>query len=100
MQTAVPSLASALARLQKENEILRAENAGLREKVAALTQPLNELKRLVFGVKSERFVSEGDAAQNAFFEAHLPPPVASPTVLVPAEAALGEASAGPPAAGS
>ena len=82
MQTAVSSLASELARLQKENEMLRAENARLREKVAVLTQPLNELKRLVFGVKSERFVSEGDGAQGAPFEADLPPPVAVPTVPV------------------
>ena len=62
--------------------MLRAENARLREKVAVLTQQLNELKRLVFGVKSERFASEGDAAQGVPFEADLPPPVAVPTVPV------------------
>lgn len=52
----------ALGSLQKENEALCAERDDLHGKHASLAFELNELKRMLFGAKSERFVPQSDSS--------------------------------------
>ncbi len=59
-------------------ETLRQENQALREQVALLTHELAQLKRLVFGTKSERFVPSGEADQLPLFEANASPAEVEP----------------------
>ena len=72
MRAALLIDAPALAKLQEENEIPRKENAGWREKVGVLVHQLDELRRLVVGVGSERVVPESDTTQGTLFEAAKP----------------------------
>jgi transposase len=49
-------------------EALKAENQALREKLAQVEHELMQLKRLVFGTKSERFLAAGGPDQLPLFE--------------------------------
>lgn len=62
--------------VQQENEALRRELRKRDEQIALLTFQLEQLKRMIFGTKSERFVP-ADPAQSTLFEvgATAPPPV-------------------------
>lgn len=51
-----------------ELEILQTENAKLREETAHLKLQLEELKRMIFGRKSERFISDQNQDQLTLFE--------------------------------
>ena len=81
MQATVPLLAAPLAELicsRAEIDRLRAENGSLRKEVAALKHQLDELKRLIFGAKSERFVLASHVNQPTLFDeedapAEMPP---------------------------
>ncbi len=57
-----------LVGLHEENSRLRQENAGQCLRLAELEFQLAELRRLVFGARSERFVPEPDTLQGALFE--------------------------------
>ena len=72
-------------RLQAENDALLSrarsaerELADQREQVALLREELAQLKRLIFGAKSERFVPEGAPNQLPLFEGAPPPPEPRP----------------------
>ena len=56
--------------------LLQQENAALKGRIAHLTFQLEQLKRLIYGTKSERFVP-ADPAQSTLFavEASAPPPI-------------------------
>ena len=88
MQATVPLLDAPLAelisaraeidRLRAQNGKFRAENDSLRKEVAALNHQLDELKRLIFGAKSERFVPASHVNQPTLFDeedapAEMPP---------------------------
>ena len=53
-------------------EALQAENQMLREQLARMTHELTQLKRLIFGTRSERFVPTGGADQLPLFEGSFP----------------------------
>ena len=57
-----------LVGLHEENSRLRQENADQCLRLAELEFQLAELRRLVFGARSERFVPEPDTQQGALFE--------------------------------
>ncbi len=57
-----------LVGLREENSRLRQETAGQCLRLAELEFQLAELRRLVFGARSERFVPELDTQQAALFE--------------------------------
>ncbi len=81
MQATVPLLDAPLAELisaRAEIDRLRAENDSLRKEVATLKHQLDELKRLIFGAKSERFVPASHVNQPTLFDeedapAEMPP---------------------------
>ncbi len=56
------------SRLRGETSQLRQENAGQCLRLAELEFQLGELRRLIFGARSERFVPEPDTQQAALFE--------------------------------
>jgi transposase len=59
--------------LQKQNEELRSHNRQLEEKTAFLQHELDNLKRMIFGSKSERFVPS-DPGQLGLFGQNQPEP--------------------------
>lgn len=63
-------------------EALQSENRELRGQVAQLAHELSQLKRLVFGTKSERFVPAGSPDQLPLFEGAPPQPPLSQTQVV------------------
>ena len=54
--------------LVQENKILKAQNREKDEQIAALKHELDQLKKLIFGHTSERFVGSVDAQQGSLFE--------------------------------
>ena len=71
-----------------ENQHLKAENAALRANVEALSFQLAQLKRLIFGARSEQLQSR-DAHSGLLFEVAAPPapPPATRTIVVAPKAA-------------
>ena len=62
------SLHEELIGLRQENGNLRQENAAQCLRLAELEHQLAELRRLMFGVKSERYVPEADTGQATLFD--------------------------------
>jgi transposase len=62
-----------VAAMVAENALLKSENSALKANLEAVQFQLEQLKRLVFGAKSERLESLGEAHSGLLFEVDEPP---------------------------